>query len=137
MEKIKILVVDDESRMRKLVGDFLKNKPTSALGKVQPSYKPGVKPADFKQLFSEPLYRALQEGIRRMDKKLHGFAADDAVLTAVESRSSSPVRLVRDASFMSNIGGVYPIGEGAGYAGGITSAATDGVKLAALLCGLK
>ena len=119
------------------VGDFLKNKPTSALGKVQPSYKPGVKPADFKQLFSEPLYRALQEGIRRMDKKLRGFAADDAVLTAVESRSSSPVRLVRDASFMSNIGGVYPIGEGAGYAGGITSAATDGVKLAALLCGLK
>ncbi len=119
------------------VGDFLKSKPTSALGKVQPSYKPGVKPADFKQLFSESLYRALQEGIRRMDKKLRGFAADDAVLTAVESRSSSPVRLVRDAAFMSNIGGVYPIGEGAGYAGGITSAATDGVKLAALLCGLK
>lgn len=119
------------------VGDFLKGKPTSALGKVQPSYQPGVKPADFRKLFPKDIYRSLQEGIRRMDKKLHGFADDDAVLTAVESRSSSPVRLVRDASFMSNIYGVYPIGEGAGYAGGITSAATDGVKVAALLCGLK
>ena len=119
------------------VGDFLKGKPTSSLGKVVPSYQPGVKPADFKQLFPKALYQALQEGIRRMDKKLRGFADDDAVLTAVESRSSSPVRLLRDGAYMSNIYGVYPIGEGAGYAGGITSAATDGVKVAAVLCGLK
>ena len=119
------------------VGDFLNGKPTSALGKVLPSYRPGVKPSDFKQLFPKALYQALQEGIRRMDKKLHGFADDDAVLTAVESRSSSPVRLLRNDAYMSNIYGVYPIGEGAGYAGGITSAATDGVKLVAALCGLK
>lgn len=119
------------------VGDFLKGKPTSSLGKVVPSYQPGVRPADFKQLFSKPLYQALQEGIRRMDKKLRGFADDDAVLTAVESRSSSPVRLLRNGAYMSNIYGVYPIGEGAGYAGGITSAAADGVKVAAVLCGLK
>ncbi len=116
------------------VGDFLAGRRTRRLGRIIPSYKPGVKPADFKKLFTEPLYRALQEGIRRMDKKLHGFAADDAVLTAVESRSSSPVRLVRSADFMSNIGGIYPIGEGAGYAGGITSAAADGVRLAEALC---
>lgn len=115
-------------------GDFLAGCRTQRLGRIRPSYQPGVTPADFKELFAEPLYRALQEGIRLMDKKLHGFATGDAVLTAVESRSSSPVRLVRDACFMSNIGGVYPIGEGAGYAGGITSAAADGVKLAEALC---
>lgn len=119
------------------VGDFLKGKPTSVLGKVRPSYQPGIKPSDFKQLFPKALYQALQEGIRRMDKKLRGFADDDAVLTAVESRSSSPVRLLRDNAYMSNIYGVYPIGEGAGYAGGITSAAADGVKVAAVLCGVK
>ena len=71
-----------------------------------------------------------------MDRKLRGFAADDAVLTAVESRSSSPVRIVRGADYMSNIHGVYPAGEGAGYAGGISSAAADGVKLAAAICGI-
>ncbi len=119
------------------VGDFLNGRKTEKFGRVRPSYKPGVAPADFRQLFDKPLYEALQEGIRQMDKKLHGFAAADAVLTAVESRSSSPVRLIRGADFMSNIGGVYPIGEGAGYAGGITSAAADGVRLAAALCGIK
>ena len=114
------------------VGDFLNGRKTEKFGRVRPSYKPGVAPADFRRLFDKPLYEALQEGIRQMDKKLHGFAAADAVLTAVESRSSSPVRLIRGADFMSNIGGVYPIGEGAGYAGGITSAAADGVRLAAV-----
>lgn len=118
------------------VGDFLAGRGTLRLGAVKPSYKPGVMPADFRELFDAPLYKALQEGIRRMDRKLRGFAADDAVLTAVESRSSSPVRIVRGADYMSNIHGVYPTGEGAGYAGGITSAAADGVKLAAAICGI-
>ena len=118
------------------VGDFLAGRGTLRLGAVKPSYKPGVMPADFRELFDAPLYKALQEGIRRMDRKLRGFAADDAVLTAVESRSSSPVRIVRGADYMSNIHGVYPAGEGAGYAGGITSAAADGVKLAAAICGI-
>lgn len=112
------------------VGDFLNNKPSSKLGKIKPSYLPGVKPADFRQLFSSELYEALQNGIKEMDKKLRGFACDDAVITAVESRSSSPVRILRDEEFMCNIKGIYPIGEGAGYAGGIVSAATDGVKTA-------
>lgn len=116
------------------VGDFLAGRKSARFGAVRPSYKPGVTPADFRELFDAPLYEALQEGIRRMDRKLRGFAADDAVLTAVESRSSSPVRIVRGADYMSNIRGVYPAGEGAGYAGGITSAAADGVKLAAVIC---
>lgn len=118
------------------VGDFLAGRKSVRFGAVRPSYKPGVTPADFRELFDAPLYEALQEGIRRMDRKLHGFATDDAVLTAVESRSSSPVRIVRGADYMSNIRGVYPAGEGAGYAGGITSAAADGVKLAAAICGI-
>lgn len=118
------------------VGDFLAGRKSVRFGAVRPSYKPGVTPADFRELFDPPLYEALQEGIRRMDRKLRGFAADDAVLTAVESRSSSPVRIMRGADYMSNIRGVYPAGEGAGYAGGITSAAADGVKLAAAICGI-
>lgn len=117
-------------------GDFLAGRKSARFGAVRPSYKPGVTPADFREMFDAPLYEALQEGIRRMDRKLRGFAADDAVLTAVESRSSSPVRIVRGADYMSNIRGVYPAGEGAGYAGGITSAAADGVKLAAAICGI-
>lgn len=111
-----------------LVGDFLNSKATTILGKVKPSYLPGVTPSDFRQLFSEDLYRALQQGIIAMNKKLKGFSDDDAVITAVESRSSSPLRIIRDEMFMCNIKGVYPIGEGAGYAGGIVSAGADGVK---------
>lgn len=110
------------------VGDFLKGHPSTRLGKVSPSYLPGVTPADFKKLFSAEVYAALQEGIRQMAKKLHGFDCSDAVLTAVESRSSSPVRLVRGADFQASVRGIYPIGEGAGYAGGITSAAADALK---------
>lgn len=116
-----------------MVGDFLKGQPSRKTGSVKPSYLPGVTPADFKQLFPKELYQALQQGITEMDKKLRGFADKEAVLTAVETRSSSPVRMERDKGFMSNIAGVYPIGEGAGYAGGITSAAADGVKLIASL----
>lgn len=112
-----------------LVGDFLKGKASNKLGNVNPSYLPGVTPSDFKKLFSDELYNALQQGILGMDKKLKGFASNDAVITAVESRSSSPVRISRNEEFMCNIKGVYPIGEGAGYAGGIVSAAADGVKV--------
>lgn len=116
------------------VGDFLQSKPSHKLGSVIPSYKPDVTPSDFHQLFPKVIYKALQQGIIAMDKKLHGFAHPDAVITAVESRSSSPVRITRDENYMSNIVGIYPIGEGAGYAGGITSASADGVKLAHKLC---
>lgn len=112
------------------VKDLLAGRPTKKLGAVTPSYRPGVTPSDFRKLFPKAIYETLQKGIREMDKKLHGFATDEAVLTAVESRSSSPVRIYRDENHESNIKGLYPIGEGAGYAGGITSAAADGVKTA-------
>ena len=107
------------------VGDLLKGVKTEKLGKVKPSYKPAVKGADFKELFSKRILDTLKEGILEMGKKLKGFDDKEAVLTAVESRSSSPVRIIRDAAFCSNIKGIYPIGEGAGYAGGITSAAAS------------
>ncbi len=110
------------------VGDFLNSQKTTRLGRVKPSYLPGVTPTDFRCLFPQPIYAALQQGILAMDKKLRHFADADAVLTAVESRSSSPVRLLRNINYMSNISGIYPLGEGAGYAGGITSAAADAVK---------
>lgn len=118
------------------VGDFLASKPTTNIGQVKPSYQPGVTPTDFRLLFSKELNHALQQGIKQMAQKLKGFDAPDAVLTAVESRSSSPVRLKRDENYESSIKGIYPIGEGAGYAGGITSAAADGVKLGAKLLGM-
>ena len=111
-----------------LVGDFIRSKKSVKLGNVKPSYLPGVKCSDFKELFSKDIYEAMQKGLMLMENKLRGFCSNDAVLTAVETRSSSPVRIIRDESFSANIKGVYPIGEGAGYAGGITSAAADGIK---------
>ena len=110
------------------VGDFIRGKKSVKLGKVKPSYLPGVKCSDFRDLFSEEVYKTIRDGLLLMGNKLKGFCSDDAVLTAVESRSSSPVRIVRDENYDSNIRGLHPIGEGAGYAGGITSAAADGVK---------
>jgi uncharacterized FAD-dependent dehydrogenase len=117
-----------------LVRDFLNSKPTTKLGRVKPSYLPGVKGADFRELFSEELCEVLSAGIRAMGQKLRGFDDKEAVLTAVESRSSSPVRIVRNDSGECSVRGIYPIGEGAGYAGGITSAAADGVKAVYKVC---
>lgn len=111
-----------------LVGDFIKGEKSVKLGKVKPSYKPGVRCSDFKKLFSSEIVEAMKKGLVLMDNKLKGFCAYDAVLTAVETRSSSPVRIIRDEKFNSNIKGLHPIGEGAGYAGGITSAGADGVR---------
>ncbi|MBO5038979.1 MAG: FAD-dependent oxidoreductase [Alphaproteobacteria bacterium] len=110
------------------VRDFLLGKKTVRFGRVNPSYLPGVRGADFRELFSSELYLTLQKGLVEMGKKLKGFDDGEAVLTAVESRSSSPVRILRGKDFQSNIKGIYPLGEGAGYAGGITSAAADGLK---------
>lgn len=110
------------------VGDFIKGRKTIKLGDVKPSYLPGVMCSDFRELFSKSIYEALQKGICLMNNKLKGFSIDDAVLTAIESRSSSPVRIIRDENCEANIKGIYPIGEGAGYAGGITSASADGVR---------
>lgn len=117
------------------VGDFLAGRPSSAAGKVVPTYRPGVAWCDLHELLPEKLTRSLAEGIQELDRKLHGFADPDAVLTAPETRSSSPVRILRDAAGVSNISGLYPAGEGAGYAGGIMSAAIDGMLAAEALIG--
>ncbi len=117
-----------------LVGDFLANKPSSALGSVLPSYTPGVHLCDLSPALPDYAIEALREAIPAFDKKIKGFAMADAVLTGVETRTSSPVRIKRNEHYQSiNTQGLYPAGEGAGYAGGILSAAVDGIKVAEAL----
>ena len=113
-----------------LVGDFLKKKPSSGVKSVQPSYLPGVKWGSIDACLPEFVAESMRMALPLLDKKLHGFASDDAVLTGVETRSSSPVRIDRDENCVSSIPGLYPCGEGAGYAGGILSAAVDGLRCA-------
>ena len=114
-----------------LVGDFLKKQPTSAFGSVVPSYQPGVTPASLDQCLPPEIADAMRQGLRLMDAKLRGFAQADAVLTGVETRSSSPVRIPRTETLEAvGLQGLYPCGEGAGYAGGIVSAAVDGIRCA-------
>ena len=110
--------------------DFFAKRPTRGWGSVQPSYLPGVTPVDLNQLFDPFVSEALREGIEYMQTKFSAFCQPDAVLTAPETRSSSPVRILRDQSLQSNVSRVYPCGEGAGYAGGIVSAALDGLRVA-------
>jgi uncharacterized FAD-dependent dehydrogenase len=117
-----------------LVGDFLLKRPSSALGKVYPSYTPGVHLGDLSSALPDYAITAIREAILAFDKKIKGFAMTDAVLTAVETRTSSPIRIKRNEHYQSlNIKGLYPAGEGAGYAGGILSAAVDGIKVAEAL----
>ncbi len=117
-----------------LVGDFLAKRPSSTLGSVQPSYTPGVYLCDLSPALPQYAITAIREAIPAFDKKIKGFAMNDAVLTGVETRTSSPIRIKRNEHFQSlNIKGLYPAGEGAGYAGGILSAAVDGIKVAEAL----
>lgn len=119
----------DYSAPAERIGDFLGMG--SASGTVEPTYKPSVKWTQIDKVLPKFVTDAMREAIPLFDKKLHGFAAEDAVLTAPETRSSSPVRIVRDdETLQSDIKGVYPCGEGAGYAGGIMTAAVDGIKVA-------
>ena len=115
-----------------LVGDFLAAKPSTELGSVTPSYKPGVHLTDLSTALPDYVIDAIREALPAFDKKIKGFAMHDAILTAVETRTSSPVRITRDKdSYQSkNVKGLYPAGEGAGYAGGILSAAIDGIEVA-------
>ena len=113
------------------VGDFLAGRPSSALGQVDPSYQPGVHMTDLSTCAPAYVIDALREAIPAFDKQIRGFAMADAVLTGVESRTSSPIRIKRGDDFQSiNTRGLYPAGEGAGYAGGILSAGVDGIKVA-------
>ena len=113
-----------------LVGDFLNDVPSKKLSFVNPSFTTGVLPSDIRLVLPKKVTDTMAAAIVQMDKKLSGFALPQAVLTAPESRSSSPVRILRDDIFQANIRGLYPCGEGAGYAGGIVSAAVDGLKTA-------
>ena len=110
--------------------DFLAGRASTGFGGVLPSYRPGVTPANLWECLPRFIGEDLKLGIVQMDRQLRGFALPDAVLTGVETRSSSPVRLSRDALRMGNLAGLYPVGEGAGYAGGIVSAAVDGIDSA-------
>lgn len=113
------------------VEDFLQRRSSRTFGDVQPSYLPGVVPAAMDDCLPEWLADSLREGLLLMDRRLHGFAAPDAVLTGVETRSSSPVRVLRGEGLCSPVAdGLFPCGEGAGYAGGIVSAAVDGIRCA-------
>ena len=113
------------------IGDFLAGRPSTALGEVDPSYQPGVHMTDLSSCVPPYVIDALREAIPAFDKQIRGFAMADAVLTGVETRTSSPIRITRNAECQSlNTRGLYPAGEGAGYAGGILSAAVDGIKVA-------
>ena len=113
----------------------LEARPGADFGRVAPSYAIGVEPADFRELFDPGILKMLRLGLHAFDGRLRGFACPDAVLTGVESRTSSPVRVLRDESLQSQVAGVYPCGEGAGYAGGIMSAAVDGLRVAGEIIG--
>ncbi|HYJ40871.1 MAG TPA: hypothetical protein VEW08_08780, partial [Steroidobacteraceae bacterium] len=115
-----------------LLGDFVRGKPSTQLGEVQPSYQPGVKLCDLSPSLPAYAIDAIREALPMFGKQIPGFDRDDAVLTSVESRTSSPVRITRNADTLQslNVRGLYPCGEGAGYAGGILSAGVDGIKVA-------
>ena len=114
-----------------LVGDFLADRPSTGIGVVAPSYRPGVRMSDLKNSLPDYAIAALREAIPAFDKKIRGFALEDAVLTGVETRTSSPLWIVRDKDGQSTgIQGLFPAGEGAGYAGGIVSSAVDGILAA-------
>lgn len=115
------------------VGNYLsENKKEIKIGDINPSYKPGVKFVDFNDLVPSFLNDLLKDAIRNFDKKIKGFARKDAIITGLETRSSSPIRILRDADTLEseNIKGLFPCGEGAGYAGGIMSSAVDGINVA-------
>lgn len=113
------------------VEDFLADRATRAFGDVHPSYRPGVTPSDLREVLPSFISEDLKTGLRSMNAQLSGFAMPDAVLTAPETRSSSPVRVLRTSCYESeSVTGLFPVGEGAGYAGGIVSAAIDGITAA-------
>ena len=113
-----------------LAGDFMAGRASTGAGEVQPSYLPGVTWTDLRECLPAFVSASLRGAIPILGRQLHGFDRPDAVLTGVESRSSSPVRLLRDSHGQSAVAGIYPCGEGAGYAGGILSAAVDGIRCA-------
>jgi uncharacterized protein len=114
-----------------LIGDLLAGEASQRFGDVEPSYRPGVQPADLAECLPRFAIEAMREALQAFDREIPGFAMHDAVLTGVETRTSSPIRITRNAAGHSiNTHGLFPAGEGAGYAGGILSAAVDGIRVA-------
>ncbi|MBC2579605.1 NAD(P)/FAD-dependent oxidoreductase [Clostridium sp. DJ247] len=114
-----------------LVGDFLEDRVSSKLGNIKPSYTPGYEFRDLRQCLPSYITESIKEGLINFDNKIKGFAAKDTVLTGIETRTSAPVRITRNEKLQSiSVEGLYPAGEGAGFAGGIVSAAVDGLKTA-------
>lgn len=116
-----------------LFGDFLANRCSTGFGSFMPQMKGGYDFANVRAILPVVIGDAIAEGIQAFDRRIKGYGREDAILSGVESRTSSPVRMVRDEALESNIQGLYPCGEGAGYAGGITSAAMDGIRVAQML----
>jgi uncharacterized FAD-dependent dehydrogenase len=116
------------------VEDFLAKRPSTGPGRVRPSYRPDVAWGNLWDCLPPFVAETIQLALPVLGKKLKGYDDPDAVMTAVESRSSSPVRIPRDETFQSSVRGLYPCGEGAGYAGGILSAAADGMRCAEQIC---
>lgn len=119
-----------------LFGDFKEKKVSDKFKDVSPIFKGEYCFADINEIFPSYICEALTLGIQNFDKKIKGYAREDAILAAVESRTSSPVKIERDELFESNIKGIYPCGEGAGYAGGITTSAMDGIKVARIIASI-
>lgn len=113
-----------------LVGDFLSDTPSTEYRSVKPSYTPGVELTDLRKCLPDYVVETIKKALPEFNRKIKGFAHKDAVMTGVETRSSSPIRIERNENYESNIKGIYPMGEGAGYAGGIISAAVDGIRVA-------
>ena len=117
-----------------LVGDFIAGKPSTATGSVEPSYKPGVSWGDLALALPDFAIEAIREALPAFEKQIKGYSLHDAVLTGIETRTSSPLRITRNESMQSlNVKGLFPAGEGAGYAGGILSAGVDGIRIAEAL----
>lgn len=130
IERAAYAVSGSDCAPAQLAGDFLAHRASTGAGEVKPSYRPGVVWCELHDVLPERITSVLERAIPELGKKLHGFDAPDAVLTAPETRSSSPVRILRGETLSSAIEGLYPCGEGAGYAGGISSAAVDGMRCA-------
>ena len=118
-----------------LVGDFLQGRPSTHVGAIRPTYQPGVTWTDLRDCLPQYVTDTLREALPLLDRKVHGFAHPEAVLTGVETRSSSPVKILRDEGYQCALRGIFPCGEGCGYAGGIMSAAVDGIRVAEAVVG--
>ena len=114
-----------------LVGDFMKDRASTKIGSVTPGYKPGYKLVDMRECLPDFVVESIKEGIVNFDRKIKGYGREDAILTGIETRTSAPVKITRNERLESiSLSGLYPCGEGAGFAGGIVSAAVDGIKVA-------